>query len=53
MTTYYQSVVLSECHDCGEKKECTRFTADDREAETGYVDEFDVCGECLAERGEQ
>jgi len=48
----YQAVgVVAECHDCGERKPCTRFTALWREAETGYLDEFDICEECAEKKG--
>jgi hypothetical protein len=47
---YHETAVLSECFSCGETRECTRFTADSPEAETGYRDEYDLCAECLEKR---
>ncbi len=48
---YYETCVENvECHDCGEKKTCTRITADTPCQETGYVDEIDLCGECFDKR---
>lgn len=46
---WYQTCVDAECIDCGEKKVCTRITGE-REQETGYVDEYDICSECWAKR---
>ena len=47
---YYETCVEYECHDCGEKRMCTRMTADRPCEETGYLDEIELCTECLQKR---
>lgn len=46
---WYETCVEAECHDCGEKKVCTRITTEP-ERETGYRDEVDLCGQCFDKR---
>jgi hypothetical protein len=46
---WYQTCVEAECHDCGERRSCTRVTSE-REHETGYIDEVELCADCMAKR---
>lgn len=36
----------TECCVCGEVRICAVMQADLPESETGYIDEFAICGEC-------
>jgi hypothetical protein len=48
MIRYEKSAVVAECYFCGKTTECTRFTAETFEPETGYREEREICFPCQA-----
>lgn len=47
MTTYHKDTPkITDCYFCGQVKLCSITVADYAEQETGYVDEWAICGDC-------
>jgi hypothetical protein len=41
---------VTECESCGFTRQCNVYVANEREAETGYLDEYAICSECETDR---